>query len=224
MMHGPLDGSVRLVIFDFDGTLIDSKYDIATSVNLTLDELGLPTRTPEEIFTFVGDGVKRLLRLSVGEADEARYEDALRVFRRHYLDHALDTTQLYPGLDRLFGREGTRAKALATNKSLEYTVKIVEGVSIREQFAAIEGPPPDRPDFKLKPAPDMLLRILEKLAVPPEAAVLVGDSTNDVQAARAAGVHSCAVGYGYGHREKVLALNPDYYCEKPSDLLSLLLG
>ncbi len=224
MKHGSLDGSVRLVIFDFDGTLIDSKSDIATSVNLTLEELGLPTRTPEEIFTFVGDGIKRLLRLSVGEANEARYAESLRVFRRHYLAHALDTTQLYPGLDRLFGGTTTYVKALATNKSLEYTEKIAEGVKIREQFAAIEAPIPDNPDFKLKPAPDMLLRILEKLAVPPEEAILVGDSTNDVQAAKSAGVHSCAVGYGYGHREKVLALHPDYYCEKPGDLLSLLIG
>jgi len=224
MSHRPLDGSLRLVIFDFDGTLIDSKYDIATSVNLTLAEMDVPTRPPEEIFTFVGDGVKRLLRLSVGEADEARYEDALRIFRRHYLAHALDTTQLYPGLDRLFSRREPYAKALATNKSLEYTEKIVDGLRIREQFAAIEGPPSNRPDFKLKPAPDMLWRILEKLAVVPEEAVFVGDSTNDVQAARAAGVRSCAIGYGYGEREKVLALSPDYYCEKPGDLLSFLGG
>ena len=222
MKHGPLDGSIRLVIFDFDGTLIDSKYDIATSVNLTLEALELPTRTPEEIFTFVGDGIKRLLRLSVGEANEARYEEALRIFRLHYLAHATDTTQLYPGLDRLFGRTGdTHMKALATNKSLEYTAKIVEGLRIGKQFSAIEGP---RDSADLKPAPDMVLRILEQLAIPPEAALLVGDSTNDVQAAQAAGVHSCAVGYGYGHREKVLALRPDYYCEKPSDLLSLLMG
>ena len=221
MRHGPLEGSVRLVIFDFDGTLIDSKYDIATSVNLTLGELGLPTRTPEEIFTFVGDGIKRLLRLSVGETNEARYEDSLRIFRRQYLAHAMDTTQLYPGLDRLFGRPATQVKALATNKSLEYTANIVEGLKIKEQFAAIEGP---RDTADLKPAPAMVLRILEKLAVPPEDAMLVGDSTNDVQAAQAAGVQACAVGYGYGHREKVLALRPDYYCEKPSDLLSLLLG
>ncbi len=220
MKHGPLDGSVRLVIFDFDGTLIDSKYDIATSVNLTLESLELPTRTPEEIFTFVGDGIKRLLRLSVGEANEARYEEALLIFRRHYLSHAMDTTQLYPGLDRLFGLQKTYAKALATNKSLEYTTKIVEGLRIGKQFSAIEGP---RDNADLKPDPGMVLRILETLAVPPEDAILVGDSTNDVQAAQAAGVQSCAVGYGYGHRDKVLALRPDYYCETPSDLLSLLL-
>ena len=68
---------LRLVIFDFDGTLIDSKCDIAASVNLTLMDMDLPTRTPEEIFTFVGDGVKRLLRLSVGEGNESHYELSL---------------------------------------------------------------------------------------------------------------------------------------------------
>ncbi len=221
MRQGPLDSSVRLMIFDFDGTLIDSKHDIATAMNLTLGDLALPTRTPEEIFTFVGDGVKRLLRLAVGETNEARYEESLRIFRRHYLDHALDTTRLYPGLDRLFGRKHMSAKALATNKSLEYTVNIVEGLGIKEQFAAIEGP---RDSADLKPAPDMVLRILERLAIQPDDAIFVGDSTNDVRAAQAAGVQSCAVGYGYGNQEKVLALNPDYYCEKPSDLISLLIG
>ena len=220
MNRGPLADSIRLVIFDLDGTLIDSKYDIAASVNLTLGDLGLPTLPPERIFTFVGDGVKRLLRLSVGDDNEARYEEALRIFRGHYLAHCLDTTQLYPGLDRLFDGRDTRMKALATNKSLEYTLRITEGLKVKEQFATIEGPL-DQSD--LKPDPGMLLRILERLAVRPEEAVLVGDSTNDVRAAQAAGVSACAVGYGYGNRDKVSALNPDYYCGKPGDLLSLLL-
>ncbi|MGH7166165.1 MAG: HAD family hydrolase, partial [Nitrospiraceae bacterium] len=73
--------AVDLLIFDLDGTLIESKWDIATAVNLTLSELGLPTRPQEEIFSFVGDGIKRLLRLAVGEERQAAYDDALRVFR-----------------------------------------------------------------------------------------------------------------------------------------------
>lgn len=221
MNRSPIADSVRLVIFDLDGTLIDSKYDIAASVNLTLGDLDLPTLPPEEIFTFVGDGVKRLLRLSVGEANETRYEEALRIFRGHYLMHCLDTTQLYPGLDQLFDGRDTRMKALATNKSLEYTLRITEGLKIKDRFAAIEGPL-DQSD--LKPDPGMVWRILERLSVQPEEAVLVGDSTNDVRAARTAGVPACAVGYGYGNRDKVSALTPDYYCEKPGDLLSLLFG
>ncbi len=211
----------QLVIFDFDGTLIDSKYDIAVSVNLTLKDMGLPTRSPEEIFSFVGDGVKRLLRLSVGEGNDACYEKSLTIFREHYLTHCLDSTQLYTGLDRVFDTLQDKTIALATNKSLEYTLRIVEGLGVRGRFSAIECPidPSD-----LKPDPGMLFRILDQLGVAPEQAILVGDSTNDVRAAKAAGMRACAVGYGYGTREKVLALDPDYYCEKPEDLLAVLSG
>ena len=207
---------VQLVIFDLDGTLIDSKYDIAVSVNLTLRNMDLPTRSPEEIFTFVGDGIKRLLRLSVGEDNEARYEEALTIFREQYLAHCLDSTQLYAGLDTVLDTLQHRTKALATNKSLEYTLRILEGLGVRETFSAIECPshPSD-----LKPNPVMLFRILDHVGIAPEQTVLVGDSTNDVRAAKAAGIRACAVGYGYGSQEKVLAL--DYYCENPQDLLTV---
>jgi hypothetical protein len=77
--------SVELLIFDLDGTLIESKWDIAASVNFTLAELGLPQRPIEEIFGFVGDGVKQLLRLSVGESSRVTFDEALRVFRSQYL-------------------------------------------------------------------------------------------------------------------------------------------
>ncbi|MCH8041307.1 MAG: HAD-IA family hydrolase [Nitrospinae bacterium] len=209
---------LELLIFDFDGTLIDSKDDIATSVNLTLGDLGLPLRSPEEIFSFVGDGVKRLLRLSVGEENLALYEEALRIFRRHYLSHCLDTTRFYPGMDRVIETLSGVKKAIATNKSMEYTLAIVEGLGLRSHFAAIESP---ADSSELKPDPGMLLRILSTLKISPEGAVLVGDSTNDVRAAKAAGIRACAVGYGYGDREKVTALEPDFYCEKPEELISL---
>ena len=220
MKHHRVGGEpIELVIFDFDGTLIDSKYDIASSVNLTLEDLSLPVRTTEEIFSFVGDGVKRLLRLSVGEDNPERYEEALSVFREHYLMHCLDTTAFYPGLDRVFEHLKGHPKAIATNKSSEYTLRILEGLGVKDWFAAIESPV-DSSD--LKPDPGMLLRILTRLQVSPERAVLVGDSTNDVRAAQAAGMRACAVGYGYGNREKVQALQPDYYCESPEHLLEML--
>ena len=211
---------LRLVIFDFDGTLVDSKYDIAVSVNLTLMDMDLPTRSPEEIFGFVGDGVKRLLWLSVGEeGNEAQYEKALGIFREHYLAHCLDSTRFYEGLDSVFHSLQDKTKALATNKSFEYTLRIVEGLGVRNTFAAIECP---NDTYDLKPNPGMLFRILDQLEIAPEHAMLVGDSTNDVRAAQAAGMRACAVGCGYGNREKVLALEPNHYCEKPEDLITVL--
>ena len=208
---------IDLLIFDLDGTLIESKWDIATAVNLTLGELGLPIREQDEIFGFVGDGIKRLLRQAVGEENQARYEEALRVFRGHYLAHCLDRTRFYPGIDRVLTHYARKHKAVATNKSLEYTTKILEGLG-NHHFAYVVG---GDNGYGLKPEPGMLLKILDKLQVAQDRAVLIGDSTNDITGGHNAGIKVCAVGYGMGNREKMAACNPDWFIEKPEDLMGL---
>jgi phosphoglycolate phosphatase len=208
---------VDLLIFDFDGTLIESKWDIATAVNLTLSELGLPLRSQEEIFGFVGDGVKRLLRLSVGEENLVRYEEALKVFRGHYLAHCLDRTCFYPGVEAVLAHFAGKHKAVATNKSLEYTTRILQGLG-PHHFAYVVG---GDNGFGLKPEPGMLLKVMEALNVSKERTVLVGDSTNDINGGHNAGIKVCAVGYGMGNREKMAACKPDWFIEKPEELIEL---
>jgi phosphoglycolate phosphatase len=208
---------IDLLIFDLDGTLIESKWDIATAVNLTLTDLRLPARPPEEIFGFVGDGIKRLLRLAVGEENQSRYEDALRVFRGHYLAHCLDRTRFYPGIDRVLTHFARTHKAVATNKSLEYTTRILDGLGAHH-FAYVVG---GDNGYGLKPEPGMLLKILDALKVSRDRAVLIGDSTNDITGGHNAGIKVCAVGYGMGNREKMAACNPDWFIEKPEDLIGL---
>jgi len=208
---------IDLLIFDLDGTLIESKWDIATAVNLTLRDLDLPVRDEEEIFSFVGDGIKRLLRLAVGEDNQSRYEDALRVFRGHYLAHCLDRTIFYPGIDLVLAHYATKQKAVATNKSLEYTTRILDGLGAHH-FAYVVG---GDNGYGLKPEPGMLLKVLAELRVAPERAVLIGDSTNDIVGGHNAGITVCAVGYGMGDREKMAACNPDWFIEHPEDLIGL---
>ncbi len=208
---------IDLLIFDLDGTLIESKWDIATAVNLTLKELGLATRAQEEIFSFVGDGIKRLLRLAVGEENQARYEEALRAFRGHYLAHCLDRTRFYPGVDRVLTHFAAKHKAIATNKSLEYTTRILDGLGAHH-FACVVG---GDNGYGLKPEPGMLLKILDELKVERDRAVLIGDSTNDITGGHNAGIKVCAVGYGMGNREKMAACNPDWFIERPEDLIGL---
>jgi phosphoglycolate phosphatase len=209
--------TIDLLIFDLDGTLIESKWDIATAVNLTLKDLGLPERPQEEIFGFVGDGIKRLLRLAVGEENQSRYEDALRVFRGHYLAHCLDRTRFYPGIDRVLTHFARTHKAVATNKSLEYTTRILDGLGAHH-FAYVVG---GDNGYGLKPEPGMLLKILNELKVERDRAVLIGDSTNDITGGHRAGIKVCAVGYGMGNREKMAACKPDWFIEKPEDLIGL---
>lgn len=208
---------IDLLIFDLDGTLIESKWDIATAVNLTLKDLRLPERPQEEIFGFVGDGIKRLLRLAVGEENQSRYEDALRVFRGHYLAHCLDRTRFYPGIDRVLTHFARTHKAVATNKSLEYTTRILDGLGAHH-FAYVVG---GDNGYGLKPEPGMFHKILDALKVSRDRAVLIGDSTNDITGGHNAGIKVCAVGYGMGNREKMAACNPDWFIEKPEDLIGL---
>ena len=208
---------IDLLIFDLDGTLIESKWDIATAVNLTLKDLGLPERAQEEIFGFVGDGIKRLLRLAVGEENQARYDEALQIFHDHYIAHCLDRTRFYPGIDRVLAHYASKHKAVATNKSLEYTARILDGLGAHH-FACVVG---GDNGYGLKPEPGMLLKILDELKVERDRAVLIGDSTNDINGGHNAGIRVCAVGYGMGNREKMAACNPDWFIEQPEDLIRL---
>ena len=209
--------AIDLLIFDLDGTLIESKWDIAASVNLTLEELGLPQRPVEEIFGFVGDGVKKLLRLSVGEQSQVSFEDALRVFRRHYLTHCLDRTKFYPGVEKALVHFGEKQKAVATNKSIEYTHVILKGLG-SQHFQCVVG---GDNGFGLKPEPGMLLHVIERLNVSKERTVLVGDSTNDINGGHNAGIRVCAVGYGMGNRERMAACQPEWFIERPEELMEI---
>lgn len=210
---------VDLLIFDLDGTLIESKWDIAQSVNFTLTQMGLPARPIEEIFGFVGDGVKMLLRLAVGEGNQAKYDEALKVFRRYYLEHCLDRTTFYPGIEPMLRHFAHKDKAIATNKSLEYTRVILNGLGpqhFRHMVGGDNG-------FGLKPEPGMLLHIMEKAGAPKERTVLVGDSTNDINGGHNAGIRVCAVGYGMGNRAKMEACRPDWFIEKPEQLMEIFI-
>lgn len=210
---------VDLLIFDLDGTLIESKWDIAACVQRTLSDLALPPRTQEEIFGFVGDGIKRLLRLAVGEENQARYEEALRIFRGYYVKHCLDRTRFYPGIETVLNHFARKQKAVATNKSLEYTRIILDGLG-NHHFAHVVG---GDDGFGLKPDPGMLLAIMEKLNVPKERTVLIGDSTNDITGGHNAGIKVCAVGYGMGNREKMAACEPEWFIERPEELMEVFL-
>lgn len=210
---------VDLMIFDLDGTLIESKWDIAQSVNFTLVELGLPERPTEEVFGFVGDGVKRLLRLAVGEGNQAKFDEALKIFRGHYLEHCLDRTSFYPGIEPMLQHFIHKDKAIATNKSIEYTRVILNGLGPQHFRYMVGG---DN-GFGLKPEPGMLLHIMEKAGASKERTVLVGDSTNDINGGHNAGIRVCAVGYGMGNRAKMEACQPDWFIEKPEQLMEIFI-
>lgn len=204
-----------LLIFDLDGTLADTKVDISGSVNLTLQELGLPEKSPAVIYAYVGSGIRKLIQQAVGEEEGERFRKAMAVFRKHYLAHLLDTTTLYPGMDGVLDHFKAKKKAVVTNKAQLYTDKLMAGLKVANRFDLILG---GDNGYPLKPDPKMLFTVLEKLSADPKRAVMIGDGLHDVNAARAAGIAVCAVGYGLGDPEELRRAGPDFFCETVDDL------
>jgi phosphoglycolate phosphatase len=204
-----------LLIFDLDGTLADTKKDISASVNLTLKELGLPEKPAALIYSYVGAGIRRLIQQAVGEEEGERFTAAMAVFRKHYLVHCLDTTTLYPGMDGVLDHFKVKKKAVVTNKAQLYTDKMMAGLEVTDRFDLILG---GDNGYPLKPDPKMLFTVLEKLSADPKRAVMIGDGMHDVNAARAAGIAICAVGYGLGDPDELRRAGPDFFCETVNDL------
>jgi phosphoglycolate phosphatase len=188
--------TVRLVVFDLDGTLVDSARDLATAVNAMLGRVA-PGRPPlpfETVKAFVGEGAGVLMQrvLHAARLDVAP-EAALSVFLECYERCLLDETRLYPGVAEVLDAVKDRTLAVLTNKQGALSRAILEGLGVASRFARIWGP--DDAGAR-KPDPRGLLRLVAELGFTPPEAVLVGDSAVDVKTARAAGVRTVAVTYG----------------------------
>jgi phosphoglycolate phosphatase len=213
----------QLYLFDLDGTLADTKRDLATAVNLTFADLGVPELPVEVIAGYVGDGVRTLIAKSLGESESPRYREAVQIFRGHYLKHLLDSTRFYPGMEALLRRLSRDGKqtVVVTNKPVEYTDQIIDGLGARGYFDLVIG---SNPSTRLKPDPQMILQALEHIGAPPDRTVMVGDGVNDIIAARAAAVRVCAVGYGLTPPDALRAAAPDYFCQGIEELTACLIG
>jgi phosphoglycolate phosphatase len=201
---------VDLMIFDLDGTLVTSGQDIASSVNYTLATLGLPAIEEAMILEFIGDGVKKLIERSLGPALQVRSEEALIIFSRHYEEHMLDTTTLYPGVIEVLRHFQKKKKVVLTNKRHRFAAALSDALRLTQYFDDVIGAdstPYIKPDARLA---DL---ILKRFQAHPDKTVVIGDGINDILLARNAGLLSCAFLNGLTGRETLLSLKPDYSCE-----------
>jgi phosphoglycolate phosphatase len=202
--------SVDLMIFDLDGTLVTSGPDIAASVNDTLATLGLPAIEEAMILEFVGDGVKKLIERSLGPALQVRIEEALIIFSRHYEEHMLDTTTLYPGVIEVLRHFHEKKKVVLTNKRHRFAAAMINALRLTHCFDDILGA--DSTPY-IKPDARLAGLLLTRFGARPDRTVIIGDGVNDILLAKHAGLLSCALLNGLTGRETLLNLKPDYSCE-----------
>jgi phosphoglycolate phosphatase len=187
---------VRALIFDLDGTLIDSKLDLALSVNATLAELGRGPLPHEQIFSYVGQGAPALIARALGsDASEQECSIALEFFIKYYSAHKLDNTRLYEGVrDALDALQGM-PMAVYTNKPVRVSRAIIQDLGVASHFRVVYG---GNSFERKKPDPMGVESILREFGAAPQQVMLIGDSDVDVQTARNAGTWICGVTYGFG--------------------------
>ena len=195
----------KLVIFDLDGTLLDTIDDLKEAVNHAMGLRGFPTFTRDEVMAMVGHGARNLMRKALpdGHKDDDMVDAAYNDFRAYYFTHIDIHTQPYPGIQELLAtlhRNGVLL-AVASNKFQEGTEHLIKELYPEIPFVAVLG---GRPNFPLKPDPEIIEEVLRKAGVDKEDAVMVGDSDTDMQTAANGGIKGIAVNWGYRDMKDIM--------------------
>lgn len=213
---------MRGVVFDLDGTLVDSRADLVAAVNHTLARLG---RTPlpfDTVVGYVGEGARRLVEKALAATDPGAVDEGLSIFRAYYGAHLLDRTRAYPGVEEMLIRLAARAVDLCvlSNKPEAMSRAVLAGLGMLDRFVAVVGGDslPTR-----KPDPSGLLHLAALRSTAVERLLLVGDSAIDLETARAAGCGFCGALWGF-FPDRLLALHPERIVARPLDLVAVVEG
>ncbi len=216
----------ELVLIDLDGTLIDTVPDLAYAIDGMMSQLDLPQRGEEKVRHWIGNGVERLVKRALldsneGEPDEKLFQSALHLFKLLYASINGRHSTLYPGVRE--GLEWLKSQNFVlvciTNKAEQFTLPLLEALEITQYFQLVisgDSLP------KKKPDPLPLLHAAKSFKIDPHSSLMLGDSINDVQAARAAGFQIICVSYGYNHGEDIRTAHPDAVIDSFAQLPSVI--
>ena len=214
---------VELVLFDLDGTLVDSVGDLAWCGNEMLRTLKMPLRSPQAARTWVGNGLQRFVKRVLtndmnAEPEAALFNEGLEIFSRLYGDHASDHCEVYPGAVETLRYLSDRSMHLAcvTNKPEPFTSRLIEAMGLDSYFELVVA---GNTTTRIKPDPMPLHYAADYFELEYRACLMVGDSSNDVLAARAAEFAIVCVPYGYNHGKDISASNPDLVVENLTELI-----
>lgn len=222
-MRGVFCMTTGLVIFDLDGTLLNTIEDLAASANYALKTLGFPLRKEEECRSFVGNGVTKLLERALPEGAKTpeNIEKMRAVFQTHYDAHNTDATSVYPGVSAVLETLNARGikLAVASNKYQSATEKLIKHYFPQIPFCCVFGA---REGVPVKPNPQVVADILQLAHTPKENVLYVGDSDVDMQTAQNASLRACAVLWGFRSRTQLEPYHPACWAERPDDILAAI--
>ncbi len=217
---------MKSVIFDLDGTLVDTAEDLGDSVSAALTELGLPTHTTEEYISFVGNGTLMLVKRSLPENlrdDEELLDRAHELFCNHYAAHYLDKSKVYDGIPEVVRalKEAGLKLYVMTNKPQQFAAAIVEQCFPSGTFELVGG---TGQGFPRKPDPSYENHIIELSGVDKSEVIHIGDSSTDVETAHNAGIKCIACTWGFRSRESLIAAGGDYIIDKPEEIMEIIVS
>jgi phosphoglycolate phosphatase len=227
-VHRPIPAeNIKLAVFDLDGTLVDSRVDLANSVNAMLQRYGKPELPCDVIASYIGDGAPMLVRRALGDPDDEKFvEEALLYFLGWYKEHKLDNTYVYEGVKPALeaiarSANGTpRKMAVLTNKPVRPSQAIVDALGLAAFFAQVYG---GNSFHTKKPDPHGALVLLDENGVRADEAVMIGDSDNDVLTARNSGMYSIGLTYGLAP-DSLKAVPPDVLVDTPAEMAEVFLA
>lgn len=209
------------LIFDLDGTLLDTLDDLTNSVNYALERLNLPTRSKDEIRSFVGNGVEKLVELSVPEKTSYdQFAKCLLLFKKHYSENMQNQTRPYDGIIELLDylKKNNYNMAIVSNKFQEGVTDLNNHFFSKYIDVAIGK----SPKMRKKPYPDTILSAIDELGVSKENCLYIGDSEVDILTAKNANVKSVSVTWGFRNEDLLRESGANYIINSPQDLISIL--
>ena len=210
---------MQAILSDLDGTLVHTAPGVHRAINYARGELGLPPLSLAQALKAIGPGSDRFAQTVLGDEHAHLLEGYLEIFRPYYLQICAENSRPFPGIVELLEALRSYRLAVVTNKRLVQSQALLETIDLMDYFDLLVGP--ELVDH-IKPAPDMIHYALDQLGLAPDQALMVGDTDNDLLAARAAGVTNCAVTWGYSDTDFIRSLAPDHLIDKPDELLPIL--
>lgn len=212
------------VIFDLDGTLLDTLDDLTGSVQYALGQMGFPARTRDEVRSFVGNGIAVLINKSVpAGTEEAKIQETLQIFKKHYGEHCNDKTGPYPGIEDLIDllQKNNIKMAIVSNKA-DFATKELARIYFKGRIPVAIGEK-ESEGIRKKPAPDTVFKSLELLESKVEDAVYVGDSEVDIATAKNAGMDLILCSWGFRDVDYLKAQGGDMIIDRPEEVLSIIM-